>query len=158
MNITTFLLFQCILMFICGQVVHLLLVKMPAIKKRARSVNKKFYFKEWWNEDWNIIIGTQFIGAMFIIGLDQFLNWKPDVLEYIKWFFAAVGAFGSTVAMSRFSHYEKMITGLTDIKSNIADAMTGGTTTVDETIQKGITVTGVDVRLNPLNTSANEKI
>jgi len=142
MTISNWLILQCVLMFIFGQCVHLLLVKMPAIKKRVRAVNKKFLFKEWWNEDWNIIIGTQFIGAMFIIGLDQFLNWKPEVLEYTKWFFAAVGAFGSTIAMSKYSQYEKTVTALVDIKSNTFDTLAGPTESREDAIEKGRDLTG----------------
>lgn len=150
MNTSTFfLLIQCVLMFIFGQCVHLLLVKMPALKKRVRAVNKKFLFREWWDEDWNIIIGTQFIGAMVIIGLNEIVAWKPEILEYVRWFFAAVGAFGSTIAMSKYSQYEKTITGLMDIKSNISDTVTGGTTTVAETIEKGTQVTGQDISHAP---------
>lgn len=147
-TITNWLLVQCILMFICGQTVHLLLVKMPAIKKRAGAVNKKFLFAEWWSEDWNIILGTQVIGIMIVLGLNELLNWKPEVLEYVKWFFGAVGAFGSTVAMSKYSQYEKMITGVMDVKANLSDAITGGTTTRAETIEKGIQI-GIDPSQTP---------
>jgi hypothetical protein len=128
---------------------HLFLVKVPAIKNRARAANKTFIFKEWWGCDWNIIIGTQVLGAMFIIGLNELLHWKPYILDYVKWFFAAVGAFGSTVAMAKFSQYEKELTKVLDIKSNIADVVTGGTTSSAETIRKGTNVTGQDVSHNP---------
>jgi hypothetical protein len=100
---------------------------------------------EWWKCDWNIIIATQIIGVMIIIGLDQLLHWKPDIMEYVKWFFGFMGAFGSTVAMSKFSQYEKGIVGLADIKSNIADHFTGGTISVKDTLEKGAQAVGHDV-------------
>ena len=136
-------------MFILGQAAHLMLVKIPAIKKRSKAVNKVFYLKDWWNADWNVIVGTQIIGAMLILGLDQIVTWRPGVLDYVKWFFAGMGAFGSTIAMAKASQFEKSLTGLMDVKANVSDAMTGGTTTVDETIMKGTLATGTDVSKQP---------
>jgi hypothetical protein len=112
---------QCVLMFVLGQAAHLFLVKVPAVKERCRVANKPFAWKEWWRCDWNVIIGTQIIGALLIVGLDQFLHWKPQVLDYVKWFFAAVGAFGSTVAMAKMSQFEKSLNNVIDIKTDIAD-------------------------------------
>jgi hypothetical protein len=145
MSITAWLIGQCILMFIGGQALHLFLIKVPAIKTRARAANKQFIFKEWWECDWNIIIATQIIGALCIIGLNELAQWNPTILAYVRWFFAGIGAFGSTVAMSKFSQYEKELTRVLDIKSNIADVVTGGTKTVKDTIQKGHDATGQDV-------------
>lgn len=144
-TITFWLLTQCVLMFIGGQALHLFLVKVPSIKKRASAANKQFYFKEWWNCDWNVIIGTQCIGAMVIIGLNELVQWKPEILDYVKWFFAGVGAFGSTVAMAKFSQYEKELTRVLDLKSNIADEVTGGTKTIKETLERGSMAVGKDV-------------
>lgn len=136
-------------MFVLGQAAHLFLIKIPAIKTRCRAANKAFVFREWWACDWNLIIGTQVIGALLILGLDQLIYWKPGVLDYVKWFFAGMGAFGSTIAMAKGSQFEKGLTTLLDVKSNIADSVTGGTATVRETIIKGTEVTGVDVTKNP---------
>lgn len=143
--------FLCIVMSLLGQGLHLFLIKIPALKVRSAAANKQFSFRDWIKCDWNIVIGTQIVIAMFTIGIDEFLKWKPDVVEYIKWFFAAIGAFGSTVAMSLLSKYEKGLMKLLDIKSNIADAVTGGTTTVQETIDKGSFQTGTDVSKKPEN-------
>lgn len=139
----------CVVMFILGQAAHLFLIKIPAVKARSRAANKTFIFKEWWACDWNIIIGTQVIGALLIFGLDQIIYWKPGVLDYVKWFFAGMGAFGSTIAMAKGSQFEKQLTGLMDIKSNIADTVTGGTITVKDSIAKGSAATGTDVSVNP---------
>lgn len=134
-------------MFIGGQGLHLFLVKIPSIKKRASAVSRPFVWSDWWSCDWNIIIATQIIGGMSIIGLDELVNWKPEILEYVRWFFAGIGAFGSTVAMAKFSSYEKTLTNLIDVKASVSDALTGGTTTVQDTINKGSEATGTDIQL-----------
>lgn len=112
---------QCVLMFIGGQAIHLFLIKVPAIKTRCTAANKPFKWSEWWGADWNIIIGTQIIGALIILGLDEIIYWKPNVLDYVKWFFAGMGAFGSTIAMAKFSQFEKTLNSVIDLKTDIAD-------------------------------------
>lgn len=49
---TFWLYIQCVLMFIGGQAIHLFLIKIPAIRKRARAANKEFTVSEYWKEDW----------------------------------------------------------------------------------------------------------
>lgn len=138
----------CVAMFILGQAFHLFLVKIPAVKKRCKAANKTYYFREWWGEDWNVIIGTQVIGAMVILGLKEIVTWKPGVIEYVRWFFAAIGAFGSTIAMAKASQYEANLTRLMDVKSNVADAVAGPATTVKDAIVQGSEATGTDVATN----------
>jgi hypothetical protein len=135
----------CVLMFILGQAGHLFLVKIPAVKKRCSAANKKYYFREWWAEDWNVIIGTQVIGAMVILGLKEIVSWKPGVIEYVRWFFAGIGAFGSTIAMAKASQFEKSLTQLLDIKSNVADKIAGPAQNVRDAIVQGSEATGQDV-------------
>lgn len=136
---------QCIAMFILGQVLHLMWIKIPSMKAKARAANKAYYFKEFWSCDWNVIIGTQVLLASLLFGLGELLVWKPDIINHIKWTFWTVGAFASSVGMAKFSQYEKSLMQTLDIKSNIADHFTGGTTTVADTIKKGEEATGIDV-------------
>lgn len=112
---------QCVAMYILGQALHLFVIKIPSVKKRDRAANLEFSFKEYWKQEWNIIIGNQVLGAVVIIGLDQLVAWKPFILDYVKWFFVAVGAVGSTVIMSKFSTYEKKVLNIVDVKTNVAD-------------------------------------
>lgn len=121
---TPSLYFQCVLMLLLGQALQIFLVKIPAVKERCRVANKPFAWSEWWSCDWNVVVATAIIGAMAIIGLDQLVHWKPGILDYVKWFFAAIGAVGSTVALSRWSSFEKSLNDLVDKKTNIADSIT----------------------------------
>lgn len=149
MNFTIYDYLICALMSVLGQAGHLFLIKIPALKTRSRAANKAFLFKEWWNCDWNVILGTQVIILLCIFGLKELLAWKPGVIDYVRWFFAAIGAFGSTVAMAKGSSFEKGLTGLIDVKSNVADAVTGGTNTIQETVEKGTEATGVIIESTP---------
>lgn len=126
---TTSLYLQCVAMYILGQALHLFVIKIPAVRKRDRAANIEFSFTEYWKQEWNIIIGNQVLGAVFIIGLDQLVNWKPIILESVKWFFAAVGAIGSVAIMSKFSSYEQKVLNIVDIKTNLSDRITGSAPT-----------------------------
>lgn len=138
-------------MLILGQALHLFLIKVPSLKSRARAAGKPFSWKDWWCEDWNIVVSTLIIGAMVTIGMNELAAWKPEILDYVKWFYGAIGAFGSTVAMAKFSQYEKKLLSVIDIKTNVSDALTGGTTTVGGTVEAA-KQQGIDVAPTPKKT------
>jgi len=111
----------CVVMYILGQALQLFWVKIPALKKRCTVANVEFAISAWWKEDWNIVIGNMIFGAILIFALNEVVQWKPIVLDYVKWFFAFMGAFGSSVAMTKWGNFEKMLNTIVDKKTNIAD-------------------------------------
>lgn len=121
MNTSLYL--QCLGMFLLGQAAQIFLIKIPDIKKTAKISNQLFIWKDWWAADWNLVIGTFILGGLAIIGLDELVKWKPEILDYVKWFFAAVGAFGSYVVLAKLSKYQKYFEGVIDVKTNIADGL-----------------------------------
>lgn len=139
-------------MFFAGQLLHLMVVKIPSLRKRSREANKKFSIKEWLAEDWNLIVATNVLGVMFLIGLDELLKWKPEIQNVVKWFFAGIGAFGNSLILQKFSKYEQLLGAVVDIKSNITDKLLGPTENVDELIVKGTVATGTDVTVSPIQT------
>lgn len=124
MTITTWLILQCIAMFILGQLLQLFWLKIPSLKKRAKAANYHFSIKEYWEMDWNLIIGTQVIGAMLILGLNELVQWKPVILNVVRWFFGGVGAFASSVVLSKLSAFEKKLSSFIDVKTDMADGVT----------------------------------
>ena len=114
---------QCVIMLILGQALQVFIIKIPDIKSRAKLANQQFIWKDWWASDWNLVIGTAILGAIVIVGLDQLIHWKPEILEYVKWFFAGLGFFGSTVVMAKYSQYSKYFNQVIDVKTNIADGL-----------------------------------
>lgn len=118
---------QCVLMLLLGQALQILLIKIPSIKERCRAANKPFSWAEWWGCDWNVVIATGLLGAICIVGLDELTKWKPEILNVVKWFFAAVGAVGSSVALSKWSQFEKSLNTVIDRKTDIADGLSDPT-------------------------------
>jgi hypothetical protein len=115
---------QCAAMYLLGAVLHLFVVKIPAVKKRDKAANIEFSFREYINQEWHIIAGNIALGCLLILGIDELANWKPEIMAAVKWFFAAVGAIGSVTIMSKFSTYEKKVLDIIDVKTNIGDAVT----------------------------------
>lgn len=135
-------------MFLLGQILHLATVKVPSLRAKSRTNNHKFNFMEWLKEDWNLILATNVLGGLLLIGLDEFFNWKPELEDFAKWLFAFVGTFGSSLAM-RLSSYEKKIMEFLDIKANISDKLVGKTTGMQDLINKGSDAVGNDVTISP---------
>lgn len=116
---------QCVAMFICGQAVDLFLLKIPELRALYRKANEDFNWKKYWQSDWNVIVGTQIVGAMVVLGLNEIVQWKPAILDYVKWFFGGLGAVGSAIIVSKWSGCKKYIMSIIDNKTNIADKFTG---------------------------------
>lgn len=141
---------QCGIMFLLGEGIYLFWIKFPSFKEKAASINKPFKYSEWWDCDKNLIIGLNLLAVSLFFGLDQLLHFKPAIMDYTKWFFWLIGYTGCNIVFNKMSQFAKGQLKLGDIKSNIADLLTGGTTTVAETIQKGNEVTNQDVTKPPI--------
>lgn len=123
MTLLTFWLYaQCVLMFLLGQAVDLLLIKIPELRKLWSKSNEAFSWKKYWNSDWNVIIGTFALGAMLFLGLDQIIKFKPWVLDWVKWICGGAGFMMSSIIVSRASRAKKFIMSIIDKKTNIADS------------------------------------
>jgi hypothetical protein len=123
-----------IAMFIGGQILLLTWVTVPSLKEKFRTANKDFSFWKWVRSDAHIIVGNLVFGAVFLIGIDEIIEWKPGIAKYIKFFYFLLGAFGTTIAQEKWSPTKKKLSNLIDLKTNIADAVTGGTTSASDTI------------------------
>jgi len=110
-------------MFILGQAIDLFLFKIPELRKMYATANEDFVWKKYWKSDWNTIVGTQLIGIVLIIGLDQLTHWKPVIIDYTKWFFAGFGAWGSSIVVAKGSAAKKYIMNIIDAKTNVADGI-----------------------------------
>ncbi len=104
---TISLYFQCLAMFILGQIAQITLIKIPVFKRRAGIVDGKFILKDWWKCDWNIVVGTTALGAILFTCIDEILKWEPAIYDRVKLLFGFVGAFGSNYFLSKYSKYMK---------------------------------------------------
>lgn len=143
-------------MYLIGQALHLLLIKIPELKKLSGANNYTFTFSGWWKSDWNIIIGSALLGPSLLIGFDQITNFKPILKEFDLWMFWLVGVLGSAISM-RFSKYAEVAMSFLSVKANISDAITGKTESKADLIEKGIVATGQDITQSPVQYNAKKE-
>lgn len=139
-----------IAMFIGGQLIMLTWVTVPSLKEKFKIANKDFSFWKWVRSDINIIIGNLIFGAVLLVGVDEIIAWKPDIAKYVKFFYFFMGAFGTTIAQEKWSQTKQKVSQLIDVKTNISDAVTGGSNDVSETIAKAESI-GIDATKPPLD-------
>jgi hypothetical protein len=139
---------QYALMYLLGQALHLLLIKIPELRELSRANNHEFSLKEWAKKDWNVIVGSALLGPVLFIGLDQIIKIKPWVENITVWLFWGVGVMGNALAM-RFSAYSQKVMRYLDVKSNFSDATIGKTENINDLIDKGTRLTGFDITQSP---------
>ena len=118
---TTELLIWCGVMYLLGQLFHLFVNKIPALKKRATAANYEFKVSDYWKEEWYLVLGALVFGIMLVIGVSEILTWKPEVAKFVRWFFGFVGYFFNSLIVGKLGQYEKKLSNLIDLKTNIAD-------------------------------------
>ena len=111
----------CLVMFLGGQGIQLFWVKIPSLKGRSTDANYKFSFKEYWEADYHLIVGTFILVAVALIGLDEIVYLRPSVMEYLKWGFFFLGYSAQSVVLAKLSKFETKLSNIIDTKTNIAD-------------------------------------
>lgn len=125
---------QCIIIYVLGVVLHLTWLKIPSLREKAKMANVEFSLRTWWLEDWYTILGNIALGGILVFGLNELVAWKPEIMNYVKWFFAFMGTFGSNIAANKFGKFEKILNAIIDEKlkvyeEKIVGANAGGTNT-----------------------------
>lgn len=114
--------FDLIIAGLIGMLFHIFVLKLPAMKVRAKNANTDFSIKDYLKDDW-VALGASLISvivAVFVI--DEILNFKPSIKDYLKFFFVFIGYTGSSILQGVLSKTEKKIQEIVDEKTNKADA------------------------------------
>jgi uncharacterized integral membrane protein len=122
---TQHLFLTCFLAGTLGILLQIFVVKLPSLKTKSEAANRPFVVSEYFKDDWMSIVGSFLALAILIVCLDELINFKPSVVDYIKWLFAFVGFTGSSLIQAAFSVTNKKIMQVIDEKTNIADNKTG---------------------------------
>lgn len=127
-------LFQYFLVGSLGIVLQIL-AKISDLQKKSKVANHAFELKGYFIDDWTTILSS-FISVFIAIAcIDELLAAKPELANYIKWFFVFVGYTGSTIIQSLLGVTNKKIMAIIDIKTNVADGITPA---VDATNKEGV--------------------
>lgn len=98
-------------------------LKMKSLQDKARAANMAFKPGQYFSEDWLSITASILTIILFLLFLDNILNWKPAIVDYVKIGFAFVGYTGSDIASRLFGVVNKKINNVIDAKTNIADGV-----------------------------------
>ena len=104
-----------------GVLLQIFAVKIPSLKKQFASSNTVFKFSAYLADDWYAIVASFVSLGILIVGLDEVLGLKPELVNYVKWMFIFVGYTGSSIIQYVLSLTSKKINAVIDIKTNIAD-------------------------------------
>lgn len=96
-------------------------LKMKSLQDKANAANVQFKVREYFQNDWLSITASILTIVLFLLFLDNILNWKPVIVDYVKIGFAFVGYTGSDIASRLFGVVNKKINNVIDAKTNIAD-------------------------------------
>jgi len=104
-----------------GMLFHVFVLKLPALKSRAKNANMPFNVGDYFRDDW-IALGASIIAiAIGIFIFDEATGAYPSITKWAKFFFIFVGYTGSSLLQGILSKTESRIQTIVDKKTDIAD-------------------------------------
>lgn len=100
---------------------HLVAVKIPSVKARAKAANIPYTLKGYLKDDSAAIMASILTVIIGVYVLDELLGYRPSILKYLKFFFIAVGFMGSSVLIALLGKATKAINSVVDAKTNELD-------------------------------------
>ena len=98
---------------------------MQSLQNKARLANVEFRPKNYLKEDWLTIVISFLTIVLAMLLINEVLNIKPEVKDYLKFGFAFIGYFSNDIASRLFSAANKRVNAAIDYKTTIADKATG---------------------------------
>lgn len=103
--------------------------KFIAMRNKAIQANIAFDWRENVRLDWPSWVATLIAIAICMFLVDSVMNWKPWMIHAIRPIFVTVGWAGADLVITALGASNKYINRIIDIKTSIADKMSGTTNT-----------------------------
>lgn len=117
-EITLSLYVQVFIACLLGLLFHLLAVKIPSVKERARVANMKFSLLEYLKDD-SLAIAASVVGILaYTYSLNEIIGYKPEIVGVIKFISIAVGFMGSSLFIAILGKASKAINAVVDVKTD----------------------------------------
>lgn len=116
---------QCFVAGLIGMLLQVFLVKLPSLQLRYKTANERLTLGAFLQAEWITLCGSALTILAIVYCLDEVLGLKPDLVKVIKWLFVFVGFTGSSIIMAMFSRTAKVLNGIVDEKTNVADGKGG---------------------------------
>lgn len=111
----------CTFLGLLGVAFHLFAIKIPAAKKRAETANIPFHLSQYLSNDVWAIISSVITVVIAVFLLDEIIGYNPSFIRYVKFGFVFVGYTGSSLLISILGKFDKSVSSVVDIKTDIAD-------------------------------------
>lgn len=102
---------------------------MQSLQKKARLANVEFKAKHYLQEDYLTLVISFLTIVLAMLLINEVLNIKPEVKDYLKFGFAFIGYASNDIASRLFSAANSRVNAAIDYKTTIADKATGTTDT-----------------------------
>jgi hypothetical protein len=114
----------CLVCGFLGVLFHIFVVKLPSALQRAKVANVQATIIDYFAHDWVAIAASFITVIVFVVCLDEFVNWQPDAVKYIKALFVFIGFTGSSILIAALGKFSKTLNGIIDVKTDVADGKT----------------------------------
>lgn len=114
--------FVLLVIGILGVLVHCL-IKANSLLTDASKANVKFTAKDYIEKDWLGILLSLTVVFIWLLIFPEVASVKPNIVNFVRISFGAMGLFGSYIIQSIFSRGKSYIRSVIDKKTDIADNM-----------------------------------
>lgn len=97
------------------------LAKMSSIKKDFEVANQQFVLKKFFEHEYIAISMSIVVILLMAITMEEWVNIKPQFVDYVRIIFALGGAIGSWAFLLFLGKSKQYIRKIVDEKTNIAD-------------------------------------
>ena len=112
---------ECFIAGLLGLLFHVFVIKLPAVKKRSEAANLPFTLSAYLKADWLALSSSVLTIVIGVFILDEITQYRPSILEWVKFFFIFIGYTGSSILQAALGRFDKATREVVDIKTNIAD-------------------------------------
>ena len=111
----------CFVAGLLGIIFHIVAIKIPSMKKRAKVANEPFDFRTYLKDDATAIAASVVTVLIVLVALDEVLNFKPSIQPYLKASFVFIGYTGSSILIAALGTAQSKIDKIVDRKTDKAD-------------------------------------
>lgn len=135
--------FQCVLISLIGLAI-IIYISAKNLVETAGKTNVKINWKVFFSKDVPFMaVGNMLAVALFLMLMNPTFKQYPKIQDntlLILSFFATVGAFGASIANGFLNFTKKRVDNTMDVKSDLADKITGNLDTPTESLNKVDTI------------------
>jgi hypothetical protein len=124
--------FYCVVLYALGQMVHILVVKIPSLRKQAAANNAPFTGRMFWSTEWDKVVLAALLPVIGLIVMSAMYQqgWVKTFLPAAEITFLFGGFSGSSLILSKFGKMNPFLNSVADKQTNLLQEIAPGTANV----------------------------